>query len=98
MGQFWTDGYLWTEDNSYLYRRKYMIHIYLCLYFHLQYGSNYGQEVAGNDQHIPAVQKLPLIVLTHFAIVVLMEESGESLKIKKMEIQSLNEKETSFYQ
>lgn len=52
---------------------------YLCLYFHLQYGSNYGQEVADNNQHIPAIQKLTLVILTHFTIVVLVQESGESL-------------------
>lgn len=56
---------------------------YLCLYFHLQYGSNYGQEIADNDQHIPAIQKLTLVILTHFTVVVLMQEPGESLKMHK---------------
>lgn len=62
---------------------------YLCLYLHLQNRSNYGQEVADDDQQVPAVQKLPLVVLAHFPIKVFMEESGEPLQKKTMEIQSI---------
>lgn len=57
---------------------------YLCLYFHLQYRSNYGQQVAHNDQHVPAVQELTLVILTNFTVVLLMQESGESLKIHQL--------------
>lgn len=53
---------------------------YLC-YLHLQCGSDYGQDVAGDDQQVPAVQEFTLVVLTHTAIVVFLQESGESLRM-----------------
>ena len=56
------------------------INAYLCLYLDLQYGSNYGHEVADNHQQIPAVQKLALVALTHFMTITLQQEPGESLK------------------
>lgn len=53
---------------------------YLCLYFNLQNGSNNGQEVADNDQQIPAIQELLLVTLTRFTPVGLLQVSGEPLK------------------
>lgn len=47
---------------------------YLCLYFHLQDGAGYSQYITDYDQHIPAVQELFLVVLTHFTVKVFVEE------------------------
>lgn len=62
-----------------MFQRSAQVHLYLRLYFNLQYGSNYGQKVADDDQHIPAVQELFLVVLTHFPIMFLQQELGEPL-------------------
>lgn len=64
-----------------MFHRAAPVYLYLCLYFNLQDGSDDGQEVADDDQHVPAVQKLFLVVLTHFTIMILQQEPGEPLKI-----------------
>lgn len=63
---------------------------YLCLYFNLQNRSNNGQEVADNDQQIPAIQELLLVILTHFTPVGLLQVSGEPLKDTPVQVKSLN--------
>lgn len=60
--------------------------LYLRLYFNLQDGPNDGQEVADDDQHVPAVQELFLVVLTHFSTMILQQQPGEPLKINQSHV------------
>lgn len=60
------------------------------MYFNLQNGSNNSQEVADNDQQIPAIQELLLVILTHFTPVGLLQVSGEPLKHTPVQVKSLN--------
>lgn len=78
-----------------MFHRAAPVHLYLCLYFNLQDGSDDGQEVADDDQHVPAVQKLFLVVLTHFAIMILQQELGEPLKIHQSQRIILQTRTTS---
>ena len=52
---------------------------YLCLDLHLQDGAHDGQQVADDNEQVPAIQELALVLIAEFAIVVLLEESGEPL-------------------
>ena len=52
---------------------------YLCLDLHLQYGAHDGQEITDDNEQVPAIQELALVLVAQFTIVVLLEKSGEPL-------------------
>lgn len=75
------------------FQRSAPVRLYLRLYFDLQDGSDNGQQVADDDQHVPAVQELLLVVLTHFTIMILQQELGEPLNTHQRQSASLQRRD-----
>lgn len=75
-------GFSQGISRDHTFQRPAQVYLYLRLYFNLKDGPNDGQEVGNDDQHVPAVQELFLVLLTHFTTMILQQQPGEPLKIQ----------------